>query len=210
VPGTNTIGKKKTTYAAVVGMKKCKGLDHLLSTLDQVLKVGGEGLMLREPRSKYVQDRTNVLLKVKTFHDEEAKVTGHRKGEGRLMGLIGAIECVLPNGKEFSIGTGFSDHQRKHPPKIGEIVTFKYQELSDNGHPRFPVFIRVRKDITWEDVLKNAKENPPASSKQKVIPILKKEHTLLFSTVPSRDNSGNKIVTDQDAISDDEIEEKKR
>jgi len=148
-------------------------------------------------------------LKVKTFHDEEAKVTGYRDGEGRLLGVMGAIECVLPNGKDFHIGTGFSDNQRKHPPKVGDVVTFKYQELSNNGHPRFPVFIRVRKDLTWEDVLKNAKDTPPASSTQKVIPELKKEHTLLFSTVPSRDKSGNKIVTDQDALSDEEIEEKK-
>ena len=51
--------------------------------------------MLRAPRSKYVNGRTTVLLKVKTFHDEEAKVTGYRPGEGRLTGVMGAIECVL-------------------------------------------------------------------------------------------------------------------
>ena len=40
------------------------------------------------------------------------------------------------NGVEFKIGTGFSDDQRRKPPKIGSIVTFKYQELSNVGNPR--------------------------------------------------------------------------
>ena len=35
---------------------------------------GGEGLMLRQPGSKYVAGRSSTLLKVKTFHDAEAVV----------------------------------------------------------------------------------------------------------------------------------------
>jgi DNA ligase-1 len=38
---------------ALVGMKKCQGTDHLVQTLAEVEKVGGEGLMLRKPKSKY-------------------------------------------------------------------------------------------------------------------------------------------------------------
>jgi len=36
----------------------------------------------------------------------------------------------------------FSDNEREmqNIPNIGEIVTFKYFELSENGVPRFPVF----------------------------------------------------------------------
>ena len=33
------------------------------------------------------------------------------------------------------------DAQRKHPPKKGAVVTFKYQEVSEDGIPRFPVLI---------------------------------------------------------------------
>lgn len=108
----------------------------------------------------------------------------------------------------FHIGSGFSDAQRKKPPKVGEVVTFKYQELSNNGHPRFPVFLRVRGDVTWDEVMKNAKTSAPASTVQKVIPTLKKQHTLLFSTVPSRDEKGNKFVADGDVaedVADEEI-----
>jgi DNA ligase-1 len=52
----------------------------------------------------------------------------------------------LPDGTSFSVGTGFSDAQRENPPAIGSVVTFRYQELSDRGVPRFPSFVRVCPD----------------------------------------------------------------
>jgi DNA ligase-1 len=53
----------------------------------------------------------------------------------------------LPDGTQFSVGTGFSDKQREQPPTIGSLITFRYQELSDRGVPRFPSFARVRDDV---------------------------------------------------------------
>ncbi len=50
--------------------------------------------------------------------------------------MMGALQCVLPNGKAFDIGSGFDDSQRIKPPRIGSVVTFKYQELSNSGSPR--------------------------------------------------------------------------
>lgn len=63
--------------------------------MKEVLALGGEGVMLRAPRSKYEKTRSKLLLKVKTFHDDEAVVIGYRAGEGRLLGSMGAIECKL-------------------------------------------------------------------------------------------------------------------
>jgi hypothetical protein len=57
----------------------------------------------------------------------------------------------------YYLGTGFSDKQRLNPPKIGSIITFKYQELSEAGKPRFPAFLRERSDLTWDEVCENAK-----------------------------------------------------
>jgi DNA ligase-1 len=58
--------------------------------------------------------------------------------------MIGAIKCQLNNGKIFKIGSGFTKEERKNPPKIGSIVTFKYKEFTKNAVPRFSVFMRVR------------------------------------------------------------------
>jgi DNA ligase-1 len=112
--------------------------------LTRVESLGGEGLMLRQPGSKYAVGRSFTLLKVKTFHDAEAVVIGHQAGTGRHKGRLGALLVRLADGTDFAIGTGFSDRDREKPPGMGATVTFRYQELSDAGVPRFPSYVGVR------------------------------------------------------------------
>lgn len=115
--------------------------------------------------------------------------------------MTGALECELPNGKRFDVGSGLTMEQRRKPPKIGSVITFKFQELSNNGIPRFPTFLRVRTDLTWNDVHEAAKTKTPVSVTQKIVPSAKmsKQHSILFSVIPSRDAStGKKIVTSDD------------
>jgi DNA ligase-1 len=131
--------------------EQCKSLESLRSELARVESLGGEGLMLRQPGSKYVAGRSATLLKVKTFHDAEAEVVGHQAGAGRHKERMGALLVRLPDGTDFAIGTGFSDRERENPPAIGATVTFRYQELSDAGVPRFPSWVGVRQDITVKD-----------------------------------------------------------
>jgi len=126
--------------------ERCQNLDALRAELARIEALGGEGLMLREPGSKYVAGRSTTLLKVKTFHDAEAVVVGHQAGAGRHKGRMGALLVRLPDGTDFAVGTGFSDRERENPPAIGATVTFRYQELSDTGVPRFPSWVGVRAD----------------------------------------------------------------
>jgi len=72
--------------------------------------------------------------------DAEGKVIGHLPGRCKNKGVLGALQCKLPNGKQFKIGTGLSDADRKKPPKIGDLVSYCYQELTPKGIPRFPAF----------------------------------------------------------------------
>ncbi len=99
--------------------------------------------MLRQPGSQYESGRSSTLLKLKTFHDAEGRVLEHLPGKGRHAGRLGALVLELPSGLTFSVGTGFSDAQRQAPPPVGSIVTYRYQELTDRGVPRFPSFVRV-------------------------------------------------------------------
>jgi DNA ligase-1 len=130
--------------------ERCKHLEALRLELARIEALGGEGLMLRQPGSKYVAGRSSTLLKVKTFHDAEALVVGHQDGAGRHKGRLGALLVRLPDGTDFAIGTGFSDRERSNPPAIGTTVTFRYQELSDAGVPRFPSYIGVRPDAVLQ------------------------------------------------------------
>jgi DNA ligase-1 len=139
-------GRHKLQFAQPHDHTLCRGLTHLREELVRVEAQGGEGLMLRQPGSKYAVGRSATLLKVKTFHDAEAKVIGHQSGAGRHKGRLGALLVELPGGTQFSVGTGFSDAERSAPPPIGATITFRYQELSDAGVPRFPSFVGVRLD----------------------------------------------------------------
>jgi DNA ligase-1 len=138
---------KQLDFALAHGHDRCKNLAHLQAELTRVEELGGEGLMLRQPQSKYSAGRSATLLKVKTFRDAEAKVIGHQPGAGRHKGRLGALFVELPNGTRFSVGTGFSDAERSAPPPIGSTITFRYQELSDGGVPRFPSYVGVRDDV---------------------------------------------------------------
>ncbi len=100
--------------------------------------------MLRDPQSFYENRRSKSLLKVKTFHDDEAIVLGYKPGTGRCQGMVGALKVRNTHGVEFEVGSGLNDDMRRKPPKIGSKITYKYQEFNkDSGKPRFPTFLRV-------------------------------------------------------------------
>ena len=150
------------------------GLDYIE---DFYVNEGYEGVMLRDPKGHYKFGKSTLteggLLKLKRWHDAEATVIGfvermHNGNEATIDALgrtkrssakdgktgrgdLGALVCEF-NGAEFEIGTGFSDAQRaelwdNQASYLGSMVTFKYQQLSEIGVPRFPVFKGFRHSI---------------------------------------------------------------
>ena len=133
-------------YAHMLQQDRCLGTRHLEAELARIEALGGEGLMLRQPGSEYEAGRSATLLKLKRFHDAEGRVVEHVPGKGRHAGRLGAVVVELPSGLTFSVGTGFTDAQRQNPPPVGSTITYRYQELTERGVPRFPSFVRVRLD----------------------------------------------------------------
>jgi DNA ligase 1 len=136
-------------FVVVHPHEPCRDRQHLEQELVRIEALDGEGLMLRKKGSAYRPGRTDVLLKVKTFHDDEAIVYGHQPGQGKHTGRLGALLCrfLNPTLVEFKVGTGLSDHDRQNPPPIGSVITFRYFEMTQAGVPRFPSYVRVRPDI---------------------------------------------------------------
>jgi DNA ligase-1 len=170
-----TLRKASAAYARAHEHQVCKDLECLRAELARVEALGGEGLMLRQPGSKYEAGRSSTLLKVKSFRDAEAVVIGHQDGAGRHKGRLGALLVRLPNGIEFAVVTGFSDREREAPPAVGATVTFRYQELSEGGVPRFPSYVGERIDVRLNPPEKpkvvsfaapslSAKSQPPAGA----------------------------------------------
>ncbi len=114
--------------------------------LKEVVRAGGEGLMLHRADALYETGRSETLLKVKPWDDAEAVVVGHLSGKGKYVGLTGALRVRTPEGVEFALGSGLSDAQRRDPPPIGATVTYRYRDLTNSGLPRFASFLRVRQE----------------------------------------------------------------
>lgn len=112
----------------------------------ETLAAGGEGVMLHLAEAPYETGRSDVLLKMKPWLDAEAVVIGHLPGKGRNSGVLGALRLRTPEGRDFSLGTGFSDVQRRNPPHIGATVTYRYSDLTKNGRPKFASFLQVRQE----------------------------------------------------------------
>jgi DNA ligase-1 len=141
---TDCLRQQQPPYARAHEHLLCRGLDHLRQELARLEALGGEGLMLRRAASRYESGRSTTLLKVKSFHDAEARVLQHQEGSGRHKGRLGALLVEMADGTRFAVGTGFSDAERDHPPAVGSLITFRYQELSEGGVPRFPSYVGVR------------------------------------------------------------------
>jgi hypothetical protein len=136
----------------------------LYQLLDHETNLGGEGLMLRHAGSLWIPKRVSTLLKVKKFMDDEGVVVGYQAGEGKYLGMLGALR-VQWKAKTFSL-SGFTDAERRltdegskwcglnpgeiYPAQInisklfpmGSKVRFRYMNLTNEGKPREPRFWR--------------------------------------------------------------------
>ena len=142
----------------IIKQVKVKDNAEFESFAEAIIAKGGEGAVVREPNAPYERKRSKNALKYKEFKDAECEVTGVNAGTGKYAVLMGSVTCKalsaagsnsdeqIASGVKFKIGSGFSDEERANPPKIGSIITYKYQNLTAKGVPRFPVFLRVRED----------------------------------------------------------------
>lgn len=112
--------------------------------LAQVVREGGEGLMLHRADAAWQTGRSDVLLKLKPQQDAEAVIVAHEAGKGKYHGMLGAIVVMTPDGRRFRLGSGLSDALRRTPPPVGSMVTYRYRDLTSTGLPRFASFLRVR------------------------------------------------------------------
>uniref|UniRef100_A0A2C9KW30 ATP-dependent DNA ligase family profile domain-containing protein n=1 Tax=Biomphalaria glabrata TaxID=6526 RepID=A0A2C9KW30_BIOGL len=136
------------SHAVFVEQTKCRSKEHLEEEMARLLNIGAEGIMLRKPNSIYRPCRSITLLKYKKFYYAEAVVIKHVKSNRYT---CRALKCRMACGIQFYLGLTYNYLHSKfmrHPPKIGTIITYKFQELFVSGCPRFATFVGVCKDKT--------------------------------------------------------------
>jgi len=115
----------------------------------EFIEGGYEGIMLRNKKGMYrCNYRSHDLQKYKEFLEDEFLIVGFTQGLGRDKGTIIWV-CVTKEGKEFSVRPrGTMEHRRKlfqtGEKYVGKKLTIIYQELTEEGKPRFPVGKDVR------------------------------------------------------------------
>ena len=151
----------RTASTSSISLKRSKVSAARIDTAEACLvrfniHLHGSALLTHLVASVYEGRRSGSLLKIKTFYDAEAIVVGHAPGKRRNKGITGALKYKTESGKVclslalfgvysllnplcsqlFNVGSGMTDKIRKNPPKIGTIITYRFQELTRDGVPR--------------------------------------------------------------------------
>ena len=115
------------------------------------LTAGYEGSMVRND-GPYEQDKRSYhLQKLKNFVDAEATIMNAEEGRGKDAGTVGAFVCKTDEGKGFKCRLKATYARRKElweNPELWERkrLTYKYQNLTADGIPRFPIGKAIDED----------------------------------------------------------------
>jgi DNA ligase-1 len=110
---------------------------------------GYEGLILRNKAGLYkVGHRSADLQKYKEFKDDEYKIVGFKEGDGIEKGCVIWV-CETKDKKPFSVRPRGTHEDRAAAFKtaskqVGKKLTVRFQELTEDGIPRFPVGLAIR------------------------------------------------------------------
>jgi DNA ligase-1 len=137
------------TVVVLVRTEKVAALEDFRRLFAEFVEAGYEGIMLRNAAGVYRANyRSNDLQKYKEFMEDEYRIIDFKEGEGRDAGAVIWV-CETADGKEFTAKPRGTMEQRREwfndgESYIGKNLTVVYQELTEDGKPRFPVGKCVR------------------------------------------------------------------
>jgi DNA ligase-1 len=137
----------KFKHLVLVKTEHCESEEKMKEMHAQYVTDGYEGIMLRNKDGLYANNRSVHLQKYKEFFDMECEIVGFKEGEGAEAGCVIWI-CEL-DGKTFACRPRGTREEReelfeKGANFIGNKLTVRYQEKTDDGLLRFPVGIAIR------------------------------------------------------------------
>lgn len=156
-------------YETIELVPVCEVADEeaLRVTHDDYVKAGYEGIIVRNKEGLYkLAHRSPDLQKFKVFFDDEFEIVGYKPAQETVKDIIDVDgrpktidrqvetvvwKCITKSGDEFEVRPVGTWQQRQKwlqcaDEYIQKLLTVKYQELTDEGIPRFPVGKAIRED----------------------------------------------------------------
>jgi DNA ligase-1 len=138
----------ESSFIHLVKTEICESFEKMKEKHNEYVNNGYEGIMLRNIQGKYNHSRSINLQKYKEFQDDEYTVVGFKEGQGLEKGCV-VWECETSLKKIFLCRPRGSREERQvlfsnGNNFIGKQLTVRFQELTDDGIPRFPVGIAFR------------------------------------------------------------------
>lgn len=133
----------------VVSTEEIQNETQLYELLAKYESQGYEGIIIRKLEGVYrLGHRSRDLLKLKNFQDAEFEIVGFTHGSGRDEHAV-VWTCKTEDGKEFNARPTGTREEREQwfiegESFIGKLLTVKYQALTKDGIPQFPVGMAVR------------------------------------------------------------------
>jgi len=137
-------------YYKVISSTQVTSFGEINHKLQEYLREGFEGQMLRDPNTPYENKRSNGLLKHKNFIDEEFKIIGYAEGVGKFSGKLATLKVDV-NGVQVDCTINGTMSYLKElfeikDSLIGKRATVKYFEKTVDDSLRFPKVIQINRD----------------------------------------------------------------
>lgn len=120
---------------------------------DYFVAQGYEGAIIRQHHGLYrFGHRSHELLKLKSFQDAEFLIVGWTVGKGKFSD-VPIFKCVTADGKEFDVAPKGTEQERARmladaDNHVGQMLTVKFFDWTDDGIPHFPVGLNIREPGT--------------------------------------------------------------
>lgn len=141
--------KKKIVKLKYVETFLVNSKEEIKQWHDKFVQQGFEGIIIRNIAGLYkVKHRSQDLQKYKEFFDAEFEIVSYHEGTGTDDGTV-IFEVKTKKGQVFSVRPRGTHEVRAEYLEdiniiIGKELTVRYQNLSEEGIPIFPVGISIR------------------------------------------------------------------
>ncbi len=139
-----------------VEYRTAKSSKEILDFMEEVVKEGGEGLIVKNPASRYGQP--NSWLKLKRFDTVDCFIVGYEETqEMKRTGVPRSwyVGVYGENGERVDLGKvgAFVESVDPRQVKIGSVVEVRFQEVTQDVKLREPFILRIRHDKTPQECL---------------------------------------------------------